>query len=47
MSDMRTIKAVPHDYQFKALGKYVFGTQIPYIGKELFCVNDKPLDPNA
>lgn len=47
MSDMRTIKAVPDDYMFKALGKYVFGTQIPYIGEELFCVNDKPLDPNA
>jgi hypothetical protein len=45
MSDMRTIKAVPDDYMFKALGKYVFGTQIAYIGEELFCVNDKPVTP--
>lgn len=45
MSDMRTIKAVPHDYKFKALGKYVFGTQIGYIGPELFVVNDKPVTP--
>lgn len=47
MSDMRTIKAVPHDYKFKALGKYVFGTQIGYIGPELFVVNDKPVTPVA
>lgn len=45
MSDMRTIKAVPDDYLFKALGKYVFGTQIGYIGPELFVVNDKPVTP--
>ena len=45
MSDMRTIKAVPDDYMFKALGKYVFGTQLAYIGEELFVVNDKPVDP--
>ena len=45
MSDMRTIKAVPHDYKFKALGKYVFGTQLAYIGPELFVVNDKPVTP--
>lgn len=45
MSDMRTIKAVPDDYLFKAIGKYVFGTQIAYIGKELFCINDQPVTP--
>lgn len=44
-SDMRTIKAVPDDYLFKALGKYVFGCQFAYIGKELFCVNDQPVTP--
>lgn len=46
-SDMRSMKAVPDDYMFKALGKYVFGCQIPYIGKELFCVNDQSLTPVA
>lgn len=45
MSDMRIIKAVPDDYMFKALGKYLFGTQLAYIGEELFVVNDKPVDP--
>lgn len=47
VSDMRTIKAVPDDYMFKALGKYVFGCQFTYIGKELLCVNDQPLTPSA
>ena len=46
-SDMRTIKAVPDDYLFKALGKYVFGTQFAYIGEELFCVNEADVDPTS
>ena len=45
VADMRTLKAVPDDYMFKALGKYVFGCQFAYIGKELLCVNDQPLTP--
>lgn len=46
-SDMKTIKAVPDDYLFKALGKYVFGTQFAYIGEELLVVNEANLDPAA
>lgn len=46
-SDMKTIKAVPDDYLFKAIGKYVFGTQFAYIGEELFVVNEANLDPAA
>jgi len=46
-SDMRTIKAVPDDYLFKAIGKYLFGTQFAYIGEELLVVNDNNLDPDA
>lgn len=46
-SDMKTIKAVPDDYLFKAIGKYVFGTQFAYIGEELLVVNEANLDPAA
>jgi hypothetical protein len=44
-SDLRTIKAVPDDYLFKALGKYVFGTQFVTLDSRIFCVNDQPLTP--
>lgn len=44
-SDMRTLRAVPADYKFKALGKYVFGTQLASVRPELFCTNDQNLDP--
>ena len=44
-SDMRTLKAVPADYKFKALGKYVFGTQIATLRSELFCTNDQNVNP--
>lgn len=44
-SDMRTLRAVPADYMFKALGKYVFGTQFTTFRYEMFCTNDQPVDP--
>lgn len=44
-SDMRTLRAVPADYKFKALGKYVFGTQFTTFRSELFCTNDQPVVP--
>ena len=44
-SDMRTLRAVPADYKFKALGKYVFGTQFTTFRREIFCCNDQPVDP--
>lgn len=46
-SDMRTLRAVPADYKFKALGKYVFGTQLATFRSELFCTNDQPVEPVA
>lgn len=44
-SDMRTLRAVPDDYMFKALGKYVFGTQFVSFRSEWFVTNDQPVDP--
>ena len=44
-SDMRTLRAVPADYKFKALGKYVFGTQFTTFRSELFCTNDQSVVP--
>jgi len=43
-SDMRTLRAVPDDYMFKALGKYVFGTQFVSFRSEWFVTNDQPVD---
>lgn len=44
-SDMRTLRAVPADYMFKALGKYLFGTQFTTFRYEMFCCNDQNVDP--
>lgn len=46
-SDMRKLRAVEADYKFKALGKYVFGTQFMTFRPEIFCVNDQPVDPTV
>lgn len=48
-SDFKSIAPFPsgNPYKFTAAGKYVIGFQVVSVHKSEFCVNDRPLDPEA